>query len=107
MANMVSWEVDGFDRSSMADAQQLNVLPSANLREFPQPLDRPGGAVLSGAGSKRGSGCPEYPNRTKSATGSPHYEEVLMRAETFCGGHSVRFCPLTITDMRKSAIQPC
>ena len=92
---------------SMVCTGRNAVHPEAVPGRISQTPDPGGGAALSDADRTGGHDGTECTHRTEPATGGAHYEEVLMRAETFCGGHSVRFCPLTITDMRKSAIQPC
>ena len=94
------------DRGMVDDAYAA-VLAAIVHRFFPQAPDPGRGAALSFPERRRGSGGKEYPHRAESAPCGPHYEEVLMREETFSGGHSASFCPPTIIITQKSAIMLC
>lgn len=85
MANKVALEVMMHAERGMADDEHAAVLSAVVHRLLPQTPDPGGGAALSYLKRRRGSGGQEYPHRAESAIGCPHYEEVLMREQTFSG----------------------
>ena len=51
------------------------------------------GKALSEIVRQGGSGGPQHSHREKPPPCGTHYEEVLMREQTICGGHKPSFCP--------------
>ena len=69
----------------MVDAQQPVLFFTTVLRQLSEAVDSAGGTLLSQTLGTGGSGGKEHTHRAQSALGCPHYEQELMRKETFYG----------------------
>ena len=84
--------MDAFSDDLSDDEQSVfYAAPVRGRGVFSASVEGGGGKNVFGAVHPGRPGGQKYSDRTELASGGPHYEEGLMRADTFCGEITARF----------------